>query len=337
MRTTRRRFLCAALGSGGALALIYRGGPIDRVLPEDSLQSFTHHARALGAEVSITALHARRQAAERAVQAAFAELELVEELMSIYRPHSQLSRLNRAGRLDDPHPNFVEVLRAAREISQDSEGAFDITVQPLWALYDSTHKAGRLPTAAEIAAARGRVDWRHVEITPQSIRLHGEGTAITLNGIAQGYAADRALAALQEHGVEHALVNAGEIGSLGRRADGDAWTVGIQHPRQEDAYIALAKLEGRALSTSGDYATTFSDDFRHHHVFDPRTGASPTQFQSVSVAAPTAMAADALSTAIFVAGLERGMKLIESTPGADAFFVLKDGRTLATKGFPLDA
>lgn len=343
MRTSRRRFLCAALGAGGAVGLGYaawrsvRTTSRDRAAGPDAegLASFTRAAKALGSEVSITALHERGEVAEQAVAAAFDELELVEELMSIYRPHSQLSRLNRDGFLEAPHAHLVHVLRAATDLSRTSGGAFDVTVQPLWALYADAQKQGRLPGPEDVEAARRRVDWRRLQVADQRISLRGEGAAVTLNGIAQGFATDRALATLRAHGIEHALVNAGEIGPLGQRPDGDAWTVGVQHPRQAEAYIALTKLDGRALATSGDYATSFTRDRACNHIFDPRTGRSPEEFASVSVVAKTAMEADALSTAVFVAGVERGLQLIEAAPGADAFFVLKSGRTLTTRGFPL--
>ncbi len=184
-------------------------------------------------------------------------------------------------------------------------------------------------------AARHKVDWRRVEVAPHRIRVHDQGTAITLNGIAQGFAADRAVEALRRHGICHALVNAGEIGSLGGKPGGQAWNVGIQHARRPDAYAALARLEGRSLSTSGDYATTFTDDYRLHHIFDPRTGCSPSAFASVSVVAASACHADALSTAVFVCGAEAGLALVRATPNADALLIFKDGRRLATEGFPL--
>jgi thiamine biosynthesis lipoprotein len=268
------------------------------------------------------------------VDAAFGELALVEELMSIYRPESQLSQLNNKRVLDNPHPYFLQVLEAARETSRRSQGAFDITVQPLWTVFAAAKKGGELPAASAIERARELVDWRKVVVAPDRVRLRGKGTQITLNGIAQGYAADRAAAALGARGVAHALIDAGEIGTIGGKPGGEPWSVGVQHPRHVDAYLSLARLNGRCLATSGDYATAFSADFRFNHLFDPRTGRSPTEFASVSIAAPTGIMADALSTAVFVLGFKRGLALVESTPGADALVMLKDGRTLATRGFP---
>ena len=175
------------------------------------------------------------------------------------------------------------------------------------------------------------------KLTAPADHLRAPATAITLNGIAQGFAADCAIAALRDHGVEHALVNSGEIGCLGRKPNGRNWNVGIQHPREPDAFVALPTLRGRSLATSGDYETTYSADFSKNHIFDPQTGQSPNELASVSIAAPTAMQADALSTAIFVMGRERGMELIRSLPGVDVFFVLKDGSTVTSAGFPCQA
>lgn len=330
--TTRRRFLCGLIGAGGLLGLSATGW-----LRRGELSSVTRTSHALGTEVSITALHENPDVAERAITAAFAELNLIEDVMSLYRPHSQLSRLNRDGVLNDPHPHFVQVLATARRMSERSAGAFDVTVQPLWSLHAAAQKAGRTPSATEIDAARSGIDWRRVDVSPSRIVLRGDGTAVTLNGIAQGFATDRATSVLRSYGIEHALINAGELTNLGDKEDGQPWTVGIQHPRRDDAWISLARLDGRCLATSGDYATTFSADRSRHHIFDPHTGHSPAEFASVSVVAATGLEADALSTAIFVAGLDRGLELIRSTPGADALFVLKSGRVLQTDGFPASA
>lgn len=346
IRHNRRRFFLVAGGAGG-LAGLGLAAPLlmppessgevgieDSVTQHGSLVKLRRKSWALGSRVSITVLHPRRAVAEQAVEASFQELRLVESLMSIYRPDSQLCRLNQARSLSNPHPYLLEVLRASAEMSAASSGAFDITVQPLWNVFAKAKTEGHAPGAGAIEAVRKCVDWRRVNVSRDLVRLHGKGTAITLNGIAQGYAADRVLAALRRHGIENALVDAGEIDAIGHKEEGGAWRVGIQHPRRKDAFIALADLQGRCLSTSGDYATTFSDDRMLNHLFDPRTGRSPTELASVSIAAPTGMLADALSTAVFVMGPDQGMKLLRATPGADALLVLKNGQTLITRGFP---
>ena len=110
--------------------------------------------------------------------------------------------------------------------------------------------------------------------------------------------------------------------------------MGIQHPRRSDAYVATVSLADRCLATSGDYATPLSSDYRDHHIFDPRVGHSPTAFSSVSVVARTACEADALSTTVFVLGAEQGLTLVRSRTACEALLVFKDGRIVATEGFP---
>lgn len=332
--TNRRQFCRLAIGMGGALGVAGLGW---RRAEGREAKPVTRTSAALGAQVSLTAIHANREVAEQALDAALAEIRRVEELMSLYRPDSQLVRLNRDRVLRRPHPDLLEVFRQAQGTSQKTGGAFDVTVQPLWEVYFEAKRAGALPDAPAIEAARRTVDWQQVRVSPEQIELLGRQTKVTLNGIAQGFAADRAMAVLRRRGIEHALVNTGEIASLGGKTQTEPWTVGVQHPRRDDAYAALAKLQGRCLATSGDYATRFSDDYANHHIFDPHTGRSPGTFAGVTVAAPTACQADALSTALVVLAPAEGLRLARSTPGVDALWIFKDGRTLATAGFPWEA
>jgi thiamine biosynthesis lipoprotein len=331
---TRRRFL---LGTAGACAAVGTG--VWQFLPSRPSSGKWELVRrtsfALGSAVAMSVWHRDSASGEAALDAAFAELEQVENVMSLYRPDSQISRLNRDSVLRQPHPYLVTVLEFASRIAAQTSGAFDVTVQPLWNLYQGAKQQGRLPEQPQVVEACGRVDWRRVQISAERISLSGDGTAITLNGIAQGFAADVAMAALRRAGVTHALIDTGEMGSISGKPDGSPWRVGIQHPRQPGAFVSLANLEDRCLATSGDYETWFSADFVNNHLFDPRTGHSPTELSSVSIAAPTGLAADALSTAVFVLGVERGMNLVRSIPGTDALFVAKDGSITKTEGFPV--
>jgi thiamine biosynthesis lipoprotein len=321
----RRRFLTLAAGACGAMFLGFKSPP--------SLRKVSRESKALGTHVSMTVLHADKSEGRAALDAAFAELERVESVMSIYRPESQISRLNRDGVLEKPDPYFVEVLRHAAQVSEQSGGAFDVTVQPLWTLY----AGGEIPDTTALHSALEHVDWRGVKIADDRISLTTPGMAITLNGIAQGFAADAAMRVVRAHGVDHALIDTGEMSAAGRNPEGAAWRIGIQHPRARDAFATLITLDNRCLATSGDYETKFSDDFSRNHIFDPHTGESPGELASVSVLAPTAMSADALSTTLFVLGLQRGMELLREYPGTDALIIFKDGRRFATTGFPFAA
>lgn len=290
---------------------------------------------ALGTHVKLTVFHADADHALLAINRAFKEIDLVERLMSLYRPYSQLSVLNRRGFLKEPHPRLVEILNLARDLSRNTAGAFDFTVQPLYALHAAAAECGTVPDEKEIARVLKVVGWSRVEVAPGRIRLENTGMAITLNGIAQGYASDVIGHVLREEGIEHALIDSGEIGTIGNHAENRDWQIGIKHPRKPEALLGLTHLDGRCLATSGDYETRFGDSFERHHLLNPHTGLSANDLSSVSVLAANATQADALSTALFILGLRDGRALIEDTPRADALFVDKQGIVTRTRGFPI--
>ena len=294
----------------------------------------TRNGFALGTQVSLTVFHSNARKAEQAITSAFEELDRVEDIMSLYRPESQLSQLNQHGHLANPHPDLVTVLKESMALAETTDGAFDVTIQPLWKLYFDHAQAGSQPEEAEIKEALARINWKAVKISANSIQLTGKQQAITLNGIAQGFAADCVAKVLADHGVESALIDTGEFGAIGSHAEKETWTIGIKHPRNQEKLLGLAPLKGQCLATSGDYETRFSDDYRQHHLLNPKTGQSPTGLSSVTVIAATATQADALSTAAFLMDLADGKALIESTPEAEALFVTKDGETVGTAGFP---
>ena len=324
----RRRFfgLAAGLGTG-----VWLAGRAAALPPE--LRRCERTCPALGTHVSLTAYHEDAAVAELAIEEAFRALDRIENVLSLHRPESDLCRLNRDGHLDRPHPDLVRVLGEALDWAGRTEGAFDPTVQPLWNLYARREPGTPRPTAAEVEAARRRVDWRRCEVRLDRIRL-GPGQSVTLNGIAQGFAADRVRNVLRAHGIRHALADTGEFAVLGRKPDGTAWRAGIQHPRLREAYVALADLDDRFLATSGDYEAAFSDDFSSHHIFDPATGRSPSRLASVTVLAPTGLEADALSTAMFVLGPGPALELAARRKGVDALLVLKSGEVVKTPNFP---
>jgi thiamine biosynthesis lipoprotein len=324
----RRNFL--SLGTGMA-ALMAHGASRES---DPAVKKYFRKSRALGTDVKITVLHRDEEIARKGINSALNKIEHVEQLMSLYRPYSQLSLLNRKGVLRNPHPDLVTVLRKSMGLSKLTDGAFDVTVQPLWNLYNRHAQSASLPSENEIAKVRRRIGWEHVRIEEDIIFFDRPGMQVTLNGVAQGMAADFARQALEEEGIRDALIDAGEFNAIGSPRRKDAWHIAVQHPRQE-GNIAKTGLQGRCLSTSGDYGTKFSDDYRHHHLFDPRTGISPTELSALSVAAPTALEADALSTALFVLGPDKAKEMAESMKEVDALFISKSGDMTATDGFSL--
>jgi thiamine biosynthesis lipoprotein len=284
-----------------------------------------------GTTLWLRAAHADGARADAALDAAVQALRHVERQMSLFDPDSALSRLNRDGALDAPDTHLVAVLRLARRVAAASNGAFDISVQPLWAAWQRAHAEQRLPTHAELAAARARVDWRAVHLTPGRITLRRPGMALTLNGIAQGYAADLARTALRAHGITHALLDTGEWATLGRAPAGEPWSLGIADPRDTQRVVARIEPRGRAVATSSDAQLAFTADRREHHIVDPRSGHSPPQLASVTVAASSAALADALTKVVFMAGWAQGLQAARRW-GADALIVDKSGRWKASAG-----
>jgi len=322
----RRSFLSASLGAIAAGACVWpRHAPVH-----------TGVALAFGTTIQIALVHADEQVARMAIRDALAAAQRVDRLMSIYHPGSQVYRLNRDGVLRQPDAQLLAVLAQARALSQLTHGAFDITVQPLWRAWSEAVARGALPVPAQRRQAKARVDWRQVEFDARRVTL-APGMAITLNGLAQGYAADMALAAVQAHGVRHALLDTGEFVARGRKRAHQPWTLGVRDPREPQALAATLFINGCAVATSGDYATSFTPDHLHHHIFDPAVGDSPQELASVTVMAPTGMLADGLSTAFMVLGRERAALLSASLPGVDLLAIDKQGREWRSAGFPPQA
>jgi len=326
--------LAAALSADGRKAV--RGPAPSSAAGAGRLQRVA--ATAFGTTVSLAGLDdgspAGRRRTRAALQAAMREVQDIDAIFSLFRAQSQLSALNRDGRLDGAHPHLLRNLRFAQQLSARTGGAFDATVQPLWELFARARQQRRLPEAQEIAAARALVGYRALRLADGRAELARPGAKVTLNSLAQGYAVDVVVKTLQCQGVDAALVDTGELGSLGQAEGARPWTVGLQHPRERGAFIALLAMDGRVVSTSGDYATAFSSDFRHHHIFDPATGLSPPGFASTVVLASSGLVADGLSTALMVLDRAAGERLVRSYPGADAVWIDKQGRMQATAGVP---
>jgi thiamine biosynthesis lipoprotein len=194
-----------------------------------------------------------------------------------------------------------------------------------------------VPEPVEIEAAAALVDYSLMEndYAAGKVFLPSSGMALDLGGIAKGYIVDRGLELLARSGIGHALLNAGgDIGILGPKPDGSPWRIGVKHPRRDDELIAVISwLKKGAVVTSGDYERFFEEDGeRYHHILDPRTGYPARNLLSATVVAPTAIEADALSTALFVMGPQRGLELVESLPGVEAILVTPQLELLISSG-----
>jgi len=286
----------------------------------------------MGTIVSITVVEDAGISAAATIDAAFTEIDRIEHLMSTYDSESELSVLNRDGSIE-ASAELIEVARAAIETHAQSAGAFDATIFPLLELYRSSFEDhGRPPSPAEVQAALEFVDTNRIELEGARISLPA-GMAMTLDGIAKGYAIDRAIETLRSQGVRGALVNAGgDVRVLGSKGDAP-WNVALQNPRNAREYLAQVPLEDHALATSGDYRRYFDPERKVHHILDPRDGQSARGLISVSVTAETAMRADALATAVFVLGVEEGTELVERLDGVEALLVTEERLVINSSGW----
>ncbi|KUF10979.1 thiamine biosynthesis protein ApbE [Pseudoponticoccus marisrubri] len=289
---TRRRFVIAACASGLATAL-----------PAETTR---WQGMALGARAQILMDHPD---AARLTRLARAEIARLEGIFSLYRADSELSRLNRDGVLEAPPFELLDCLSTARLVFGATNGAFDPTVQPLWAALAEAHAAGRAPDPAALEVARARIGFDRVSFDTSRIRLDA-GQALTLNGIAQGYVADRLSALLRAEGLRDVLVDTGEIVARGRRAGQGGWPVRIaDSPRR-------LMLRDRALASSATFGTVLDAAGRQGHILRP-TGAAEVPMRRVSVSAESAALADALSTGLsLVDGIDAALVSLRQVPGA---------------------
>ncbi|WP_029005888.1 FAD:protein FMN transferase [Azorhizobium doebereinerae] len=291
---SRRRFIGISAAAAG-LALLPAGRAAHA---QENL--VTWQGTALGADAVMQIHHPVRATADRLIGRALNEVRRLGYIFSLYEPTSSLNRLNRAGVLEGPPPELVELLTAALHYAEVTGGAFDPTVQPLWTLYlDHFSAAGADPSGPSPqarAAALARVGYQRVSVDADRIVMP-RGTALTLNGIAQGYVTDRIVALLRSEGLDHSLVDMGETRVLGSHPLGRPWQVAIADPAAPGRTVKTLPAVDQAVATSGAYGFVFDPDGRLNHLFDPHSGQCASRYGSVTTVLPTATAADALSTA----------------------------------------
>ncbi|MFH0860194.1 MAG: FAD:protein FMN transferase [Candidatus Altiarchaeota archaeon] len=288
----------------------------------------------LGTTVTITVMSADPAAARNAINLAFSEIERIEMLLSNYRNTSEVSKLNREGKIENASPDLIVNLEMADYYSNLSGGAFDITVQPILDLYGRTYNIeGRPPTEEEIGEARELIDYRNIRVDGRNVRFAKDGMSVTLGGIATGYAVDRAVEVLKDNGIEHALINAGgDIRALGSK-DSLPWTIALQDPRNKTNYVTMMRLNNQSVTTSGDYERYFVEK-KVHHIIDPKTGYSAMGVISVTIVADEAIDADALATAVFVLGPEEGLALVENLTNIEGLLITENKTLIRSSGFP---
>jgi len=263
-----------------------------------------------------------------AIDAVMQEMHRIDRTMSPHKADSELSRINReAGTAPVPvSAEMARLLARAHDFSQLSGGAFDITYAAVGHLYDYRNRVK--PDAATLAQARAAVGYRNLVLDMRARTVHFAvpGMRIDLGGFAKGHAVDNAASILRHRGIRHAIVSAGGDSRVIGDRRGRPWTIGVRDPRRAGEMVAVLPLEDTSISTSGDYERYFdADGVRFHHVIDPSTGRSPASVHSVTILAEDGLTTEALSKSVFVLGVEKGMRLVESQRGVDAVVVDASG------------
>jgi FAD:protein FMN transferase len=289
----------------------------------------------MGTRIYVEVWHEDRIQGDAAIDAVMDNMRRIDELMSHYKPESQLSRINMHAAVEPVvvDPELFDLIRTSIHYSEITEGAFDITYASVGYLYDYPRHVH--PSEAEIKAALPGVNYRNLVLDAErhSVRFAHEGMRIDLGGIAKGYACDQAVEILKRFGIANAMVMAGgDTRLLGDRR-GRPWMVGIRNPDNKNRIVLSMPLADVGISTSGDYERFFDEGgVRYHHIIDPKTGRSPSEVRSVTIIGPTATDTEGWSKGVFIKGPVEGIRLIEQYPQMDAVVVDKDGKVWYTKG-----
>lgn len=275
---------------------------------------------ALGADASILIEAEDEIIAKNIFHRCQQEVMRLENIFSLYLPTSALTRLNSDGELKNPPPELLELVSECIRLGDLTSGAFDITIQSLWKLYAahfSTNDPNRSgPNENERTTALELVDYKKINIKSDKLSFDAPNMSISFNGIAQGYITDKLTDLLYNYGITNALVDIGETRSLGQHPSNRPWEIGIVQFRNPEKYNHTLLLNrDEAVASSSRHGMYFENTGRNHHLFDRFTGKSAMYNNGVTVVAPTATIADALSTAFSVMPRDKAESCIENLSG----------------------
>ena len=290
----------------------------------------------LGTVCSVTLFNQAHKSVYRDI---FKRLREIENLMSVNIAGSDIARINASSGIEPVlvHEEVFKVIERAVYFADESGGAFNPAVGPLVSLWGIGTEKPRVPSQAEIDEVLPLLNWRDIELDPSgSVFLRNRGMALDLGAIAKGYAADEVSAIIKNAKINRAIIDlGGNIVVCGEKKDKSPWKVGIQNPiEKRGVFIGIVSAKELSVVTSGVYERFFEKDgVRYHHIFLPSSGyPAENELLSVTIISRNSIDADALSTAAFVLGYERGKSLIESTPETEAVFIFKDRSVRKTTG-----
>lgn len=278
----------------------------------------------LGADAKLIITGMSERDAKRLIEGALNEAERLENIFSIYRPESAVSRLNKFGVLETPPQDLLSLLSTVDQVHAASDGFFDPTIQPLWAAY-AEHNGH--PSHKLIEQKLKLVGWEFVNISARSIAFEKPDMAMTLNGIAQGFITDRIVRFLKGEGLQNAIIKMGEISAVGRNEMGQAWDVGIANTG-DGTVDDIVQLSDQSIASSSADGTTF--DGKVSHIIGPQQGVpAQGQWQRVSVVHKSAAIADGVSTAAILMKENQIEKMLEQIHDVRLLAKRHDGKGYA--------
>jgi FAD:protein FMN transferase len=284
---------------------------------------------AMGTVFTVVAYGRDGEYLSEVVREVFEEIDRLDAQMSNYKPESELSDINReaAERAIVVEPRLFGLIQDSLRLSEETNGAFDVTVGPLLDAWGFFRGQGRVPSNAQLALVLKRVGYRHVKLDPErrEVRFDTAGVELDLGAIAKGYALDQAREILRANGVSQALVSSGtsSLYALGSPPGEPGWKVSIRNPYDPQKAADVVLLKNYSLSVSGNYEKFFKlHGHIYSHIFNPQTGRPVENMLSTAVLAPQGEATDALSTSFYVLGAERGRALLKHHPNLTVIFYL---------------
>ena len=289
------------------------------------LKKINKTGRLLGTDAQITIFCDSKEKGEIVLDKCFNEAKKLESMFSLYKYDSLISQLNKYGEIHDYPKEFRDLIEIALMFSKISNGAFDITVQPLWKLYEDFYtnndNANKVIKDSEIKNVLKKVDYKKVFIENNKIFFTDENMSITLNGIAQGYITDKVTELLASFGISNTLVNMGEYRALGSKNNGEDWKIGIRNPDQTWKISQILPMQNMSVATSGGYGHFFDRNIKAHHIFNPKSGKNDNFYKSVTVKAKTATIADGLSTTLFATNKKFHKQIINNFKNIEVIYI----------------
>jgi thiamine biosynthesis lipoprotein len=277
--------------------------------------------------------------APKAAQEALKLMTEINNKLNMYSPDSEISLINnQAGNQSVAVSELTfSALEQALAIAEQTQGVFDPTVGPLVKLWKAGEESKSVPRPEAVGAALKLVDYRKVVLDQEhrSVYLPEKGMMLDMGAIAKGYAVDKAVGILKKHNIASALVSAGgNIYALGQKKDGTSWHIGIRDPGAKEKIIGYVELSDQVLDTAGDYERYFwADGKKYGHILEPRTGYPAEGVSSSTIFTNNPVQADALATAVFILGPEKGLELVAKTPGTMAVIITSEGKQYLSPGF----